>query len=321
MNNGIARRRLVKTLLMVITGAAAILGPRGSGLLNGQQPKAQIKLFTTPQATSAPPQGNASSAGRLKFAAASVRPGGVPEFGKNSYGINRVKCLGVDGELWTPNLNVVDPTPPRQGRCTGQNVPLMGLLMTAYASSPTVSVVGAPNADLTFYQIEAVADDPSRVTKGELKLMLQALLEDRFKARIHTTTMERDGFALTVAKAGIKFKETSGDEQMVSGKPILRGKYRMDAIVNFLTFLLGPVPIVDKTGLTGLYDMTFMVDEISPQSVDDGGRGGPGGPRPAREFSPPIPKAVEDQLGLHLERAKVPVETLVVDHLERATEN
>jgi len=94
--------------------------------------------------------------------------------------------------------------------------------------------------------------------------MLQALLEDRFKARVHTTTEQVDGFVLTIAKSGIKFKETSGDGQVVTGNPFLRGKYRMESIVTFLGFLLGPVPIVDRTGFTGLYDMTFVVDEISP---------------------------------------------------------
>jgi uncharacterized protein (TIGR03435 family) len=192
--------------------------------------------------------------------------------------------------------------------------------MTAYASSPTVGIVGSPFDGLTFYQIEAVADDPSHVTKAELKEMLQSLLEDRFKAQVHTTTREVDGFVLTIAKSGIKFKETSGDEQIVTGNPFLRGTYRMESIVKFLGILLGPVAIVDKTGLTGLYDMTFMVEEIRGLSVENEGRGGPGRQQ-AREFSPPVPKAVEDQLGLHMERAKVPVEILFVDHLERATEN
>jgi uncharacterized protein (TIGR03435 family) len=95
----------------------------------------------------------------------------------------------------------------------------------------------------------------------------------------------------------------------------------MEEIVKFLSLLLGRVPIVDNTGLTGVYDMTFEVDEIRPR--DDGtlGRGGPGTRPPEREFTTPIPRAVEDQLGLHLERAKVPVEVVVVDHLERPTEN
>jgi len=61
------------------------------------------------------------------------------------------------------------------------------------------------------FQIEAVAHDPEHVTKGELKLMLQTLLEDRFKVRAHLEMREVEGYNLTIAKSGIKFKETSVD--------------------------------------------------------------------------------------------------------------
>lgn len=166
-----------------------------------------------------------------------------------------------------------------------------------------------------------LCDRPPLTPQRSAIRLSNCLLEDRFKAQVHTTTREVDGFVLTVARSGIKFKETSGDDQIVTGNPFLRGKYRMESIVKFLGFLIGPVAIIDKTGLTGLYDMTFMVDEIRGLSAENEGRGGPGGRQQAREFSPPVPKAVEEQLGLHMERAKVPVEVLVVDHLERATEN
>jgi uncharacterized protein (TIGR03435 family) len=49
--------------------------------------------------------------------------------------------------------------------------------------------------------------------------MLQALLEDRFKARVHVEAREVDGYALTIAKSGIKFKETSGDATAGRGAP------------------------------------------------------------------------------------------------------
>jgi uncharacterized protein (TIGR03435 family) len=200
---------------------------------------------------------------------------------------------------------------------------VLSIVATAYASTPATGIgkVPLPNLDLTFYAIDAVAEDPSRVTKAELKQMLQSLLEERFKAQVHSTTRELDGYVLSVAQSGIKFKETSGNEQRADGSPSLRGKYRMEDVVNKLKFLLGRVPIVDKTGLEGLYDMTFAVEEISAAPALSGAESQL--PiRPAeREFSPPIPKAFEDQLGLHLERAQIPVEILVVDHLELPKEN
>lgn len=267
--------------------------------------------------SSASLQGNRASAARLKFSAASLRQAEVPGPGNNNQ-ITRIKCLGTDGLLWSPPY--IDPTPARQGRCTGATVPLNWLVQAAYGSSDVTNLVGSP-FDLVFYQIEAVAEDPARTTKAELQQMLQALLEDRFKAQVHTAVRELDGFALMIARSGIKFKETSEPEFPGSGSPSLHGGYRMVEIVRFLKNMDVPGPIMDKTGLTGLYHMDLTLDEIRNSVDESQGRGGPQTARRAREFTTPLPKAIEDQLGLHLERAKVPVQFIFVDHLELATEN
>ena len=159
--------------------------------------------------------------------------------------------------------------------------------------------------------------------------MLQSLLEDRFKARVHLETRASDGYVLTIAKSGIKFKETSGDATCNSSpRPLgVNGKCKMGTLTMRLqltldgrTFLLDYVPIADKTGLTGIYDINFALEEI--QLGGPAGARGPGGGAPSpRQFTTPIPKALEDQLGLHLERGKVPVEFVVVDHIEMPTEN
>jgi uncharacterized protein (TIGR03435 family) len=258
-----------------------------------------------------------------------------------------IKCLGADGQLWVPPY-VSDSTSPRRGRCTGKFVPVESLLVTAYASSRMVRVEGYPPGGLRgqwelppedrhplagYVGIEAVAHDPERVTKSELQQMLQALLEDRLKARVRTETRELDGYVLTIAQSGIKFKETNltspvtgylrevfGDRRGSASFGLygIDGSYTMQKVVNVLGRALGSVPIVDKTGLTGTYDMAFGLEEIpSPGGSAEGGRRG-GGPQNqgTPQFKTPVPKAVEDQLGLHLERAKVQVEFIVVDHVE-----
>jgi uncharacterized protein (TIGR03435 family) len=205
-----------------------------------------------------------------------------------------------------------------------------------------VRLVGFPFGALTFVQIEGVADDPERVTKGELQQMLQTLLEDRFKARVHTELREVDGYVLTIAKSGIKFKETSGETNIVSadptvlvpaaglqqpgkpdtdpvpGEPLLHGRYTMEGVVKFLGNV-GFAPVADKTGLTSVYDINFELEEIL-SAVESQGRGGPQN-QPPPQFTTPVPKALEDELGLHLERGKVAVEFIVVDHLEMPAEN
>jgi uncharacterized protein (TIGR03435 family) len=199
------------------------------------------------------------------------------------------------------------------------------------------------NDDKAMYQFQAVAPDPSRVTKAELQEMLQTLLRDRFKLRSHRETRQLDGFLMVVAKGGIKFKETLLDEQTPSLRPqdpnapppvgdatqpvirpsILKGRYGMTQLAGFVSSLMvngreNFIPVLDKTDLPGIYDITLRIDMISRPSSGDGQRGGSGSrPLPAT----PIPSALEQQLGLHLEPGKVPMDFEVIDHIEKATEN
>jgi len=168
------------------------------------------------------------------------------------------------------------------------------------------AIAGMPRSlEQAEFQINALADNPDRVTKGELKLMLQTLLEDRFKARVHLETREVDGYVLTIAKSGIKFKETSGAATCSSSARPFRviGKcgmepltMRMELTLDGRTSLLDYVPIADKTGLAGIYDINFELEEI-PFGGPGGTRGAGGGATPARQFTTPLPKALEDQRG------------------------
>ena len=100
---------------------------------------------------------------------------------------------------------------------------------------------------------------------------------------------------------------------------LVQGNFTMPSLAfNFLKDYLG-MPVADKTDIPAVYGIKLKVDTIFPYS-QEGARFGPG-QRRVPEFNPPLPKALEDQLGLQLERAKVQVEVLVIDHLEKATEN
>ena len=100
----------------------------------------------------------------------------------------------------------------------------------------------------------------------------------------------------------------------------------MREVISFLRQLLmtsnsGPPPIADNTGLMGTYNVDFVLEEVqlSPPAGGTGVRGG-GSPQ-ERQFTPPVPKALEEQLGLRLERGKAPAEFVVIDHIEQPTEN
>jgi uncharacterized protein (TIGR03435 family) len=278
-------------------------------------------------------QSTDAGAARPRFGAASVRP--LPSLldqagnrvpGVPTRKITLIKCLGVDGQLWVP-FYAQDPTPPRRGRCTGQAVPVDMLVVTAYASSPLVRLVGfslnTPSGP-SLVQIEAVAENPDRVTKAELQQMLRVMLEDRFKARVHFETRELDGYVLTIAKSGIKFKEIPGEATPAAcGRPnpwSASGPCTMQMVVKRLVDAVR-VPIDDKTGLTGTYDIDFRLEDPLLAANAPGVRGGGGQQDQPLPFNPPVPKAVENQLGLHLEPAKLQVEFIVIDNLELPAEN
>jgi uncharacterized protein (TIGR03435 family) len=277
-------------------------------------------------------QSNATPDPRFHFEASSLRLFPLLKFASEHP--TRLRCRAADGELF-PNPSNRDAVP--LGRCTGTFFP-SELIEMAYASESMFKMTGVPaefdvGAEWA-YQIQAVAPNPSRVTKVELQKMLQALLRDRFKLKTHREMREVDGFHLMVATGGIKFKETSLDEQSAVLQPqddrapvpppeeiypvMMKGRFGMKQFAEGGT--LGTLldrPVVDKTNLPGVYEITFLIELIMPTGI---GRGA-GEPASRLQTSASIPKALEQQLGLRLQPAKVPVEFLIIDHIEKATEN
>jgi uncharacterized protein (TIGR03435 family) len=199
------------------------------------------------------------------------------------------------------------------------------------------------------YDIQARSEkkDP---TKDEMRLMMRALLAERFKLAVHTETKEVPVFALTVVrpgKTGPKLQahpvgdSCSSDasaelnpsrsgpappEAVKGGFPAVCGgilyvpgtgvgrlsfgarNLSMAAIANAMPSwgALGR-PVVDKTGLTGMWD---FVMEFTPEGSGD-----------AVASGPTFLQALKEQLGLKLESEKGPVDSLVVDHVERPSAN
>jgi uncharacterized protein (TIGR03435 family) len=183
------------------------------------------------------------------------------------------------------------------------------------------------------YTIEArVADaDVARwktLSVNQRELAMQAMLEDRFKMKSHHETRMMAGFALVVAKNGPKFKESipgdlyPGGLKGVNGGPWLgivetapgveTGQHvSMEELADYLS-MMERRPVTDQTGLKGFYDFKFTVETPDPSTTADS----------AMPDWPSIVTMILEQLGLKLESgAKVPVEYLVVDHIERPTEN
>jgi len=287
---------------------------------------------------------------RLEFAAASIRRENI-----DTHTAGAFNCKGIDGELFPMSTYLQDITPPTpQGRCISEKIALDTIISRLFSSSPKAftggpiqqTVVGVPDAMLQppYFQIHATAENPSRATKAELQQMFQNLLMDRFKLRIRREIRQMDGYILTVAKSGFKFKEASGPESITGklsqGPRGIKGNVRMEGVVTTLQGMLGriagqwinrpnvgdfirSVPVDDRTGLKGLYDITINISTVETTAAGGGaaGRNGGGAGYPPLVLDPPLPKALEEQLGLLLTPGKVPVEHIVVEHIEMPSEN
>jgi uncharacterized protein (TIGR03435 family) len=243
------------------------------------------------------------------------------------------------------------------GRLTLNCQGLMGLIRAAYLlhgapgafaeSVLSTPIEGGPDwVRSERYTIDAKADDGSSSTALMQGPMMQALLEDRFKLKIHRQTREIPIWALTLAKGGPKlarFQEGScipvAITSLPTPQPLAPGETRCEVVAGlsgpnmvinaqgvtidefsrvFLNIVAGR-PIIDKTGLTG----RFTIDlEYAPPPVDPARTGlaalqaAAGEPTAAEIFT-----AIQEQLGLKLEPAKGPGEFLVIDHVERPSEN
>jgi uncharacterized protein (TIGR03435 family) len=206
---------------------------------------------------------------------------------------------------------------PGGERFSATNVILDALILVAYEVDPRQLSGSALTAFKSGgYDIEAKAD--RAVSRDEMRLMLQALLADRFKLKIRRETKDRPVYALVVAKGGPKFHE--GNAGVEGGGRGSNGQYLFRNI-SMTHFVLGigkglDRPIINKTGLQGTYDFELA---FTPEGVGQGDRNGRE-PGPAPD-GPSLFTALQEQLGLRLESATAPVDYLIVDHVEEPSAN
>jgi uncharacterized protein (TIGR03435 family) len=165
---------------------------------------------------------------------------------------------------------------------------------------------------LSTTRFDIAARAPVAVTMEEARIMWQALLEDRFKLKLHRETRVLPVYTLVVGKNGPKIRAAEGEGQSGTweGKGQLTAK--KESMARFADALSRRMdrPVVDETGLSGAYD--FVLDLLRDESHGD----------PGPNYDGAIFTALQDQLGLKLEAKKQPVEILVIDHAEKLpTEN
>lgn len=151
--------------------------------------------------------------------------------------------------------------------------------------------------------------------------LLRPLLADRFQVSFHRETRMLPVYLLVVAKGGPKLQKTRDDEPQGTryGNMIVGTKYDITRLANDLSGNLN-LPVVDKTGLTGNYDIDLKWTPDAAQ-LDFGDIRPPADPPPFDPNRPEIFTAIKEQLGLELKAEKGPVEVIVIDHVERPSAN
>jgi uncharacterized protein (TIGR03435 family) len=245
-------------------------------------------------------------------------------FAKDEFEVTSVKPNtsgnGVSGGCHgtTSKPGAGDPSSIPLGRCLVKAGRLSHLIAIAYEIN-LQNVKGGPDWvwGIDRFDVEGIAENPSTATESQLLLMLQNLLVDRFQLRIHRETTQSSGSALVIAKNGPKLKESVGegkrslrmsgaaifkpdtiDQKNLNQNTIIAERVPISQLAITLTRLPDVGPVVDKTGLQGIYD--FKITWEPGESLN---------------------AVLQEQLGLRLEPQKVPIETLIIDSATKPAAN
>jgi uncharacterized protein (TIGR03435 family) len=299
-----------RKLLLAAAGIAAVAGPVVFGLLNIPQVRAQ-----STQTTGAP---------LPSFEVASIKPNRSQE-----------------------DRFFISMAP---GRFTATGATTKFLIEEAY-NVKDFQVSGGPSwINSERYDIDAKEEDslveelqklPPDQRAEQIRLRVQSLLADRFKLTFHREAKELPVYALVVAKNGPKIQEAKPGDSYPNGVKGLDGRAHgglmrmgrgqltgqaipLASLAMMLSQQLGRT-VLDKTGLKGKYDFTLQWTPDQTQGAmlmgPEGGRPATDNPPPPESSGPSIFTAIQEQLGLKLESQKGPVEILVIDHVEKPSEN
>ena len=335
MGNHAAGKQNKTRKLLAIASALVLAATLIAISLRAQAPKGQAPAAQPPT-----PQWQIDAGGKMEFDVASVKRDTRPE----------------SPATRTANmpLGPQDAFTPTGGLFSINERTLEAYVIFAYklgAEQDQAFVKQAPKWALdNRYDIQARG--PGNPTKDQYRLMVQALLADRFKLALHMETRQLPVYALVLNKAGKLGPQLKPHPDDVScpatpsphpagpapapfcGALLMwpvNGQWHarmmnltMEQIAHHLNTPVGTGwggldhrPIVDQTGLSGKFDFDI---EFTPET----NRNSPS--RPAADaqpevFGPTFLDALKDQLGLKLVKQTAPVQVFVIDHVERPTEN
>ena len=224
-----------------------------------------------------------------------------------------------------------DPASPGKGfggaprKFQTHNTTLNDLIMFAYDVNAKQILNGPAWMETDKFDITTGQPDaPGSPNAAQLKLMLRKLLQSRFAMKYHTDTKEMSAYVLTVAKGGPKMTKSEADPNNLGafgfrqlGNLIVRNQTMADVAHGFQGAVFDR-PVVDQTGLQGRWDFSL---KWTPDDTQFAVFNVKIVPNDAADAPPPIFTAIQEQIGLKLEAGKPQVDVMVLDHVEKPSEN
>ena len=209
------------------------------------------------------------------------------------------------------------------GRFLTKGTTLDDLLMYAY-SVHTKQIAGGPDwLESQRFDIEAKPDTPGSASDKQNRAMMRKLLVSRFNLKFHEEKRDLSAFVLSVNKGGPKL-DKSEDDPNTPSTFAFRGLgnlvFRSISMPDFASWMQTVLdrPVVDRTELKGRYQGVL---KWNPDETQFAIFGPPPHPSTAADAPPELSQAIQQQLGLRLDAAKTPVAVMVIDHVEKPSEN
>ncbi|HUA21168.1 MAG TPA: TIGR03435 family protein [Bryobacteraceae bacterium] len=207
------------------------------------------------------------------------------------------------------------------------NVTVHDLINLAYWLHPKQVTGGPAWMESEKYDMAGKPDAPGQPNVDQMKMMIQKLLADRFQLKFHFEKRDLAAYAVRTAKTGAKIIRSQDDPKglpgfyfgrAASGTTLTFRNSPMSQVTAVLQNFLDK-PVVDQSGLSEKYDFTLTFTLDPAQAVRLGGAPVPAADNP--DAAPDVFAAFEQQLGLKLDSTKAPVNVMVIDKVERPSEN
>jgi uncharacterized protein (TIGR03435 family) len=286
-----------RKVLLAVAATTAVAGPVLIGILHVPPSRAQsqnggsVLTFEVASVKRADPNSENTSIRMIPGGGMNIENGSLKQIIGFAYDVREFQISGGPGWLGSERYDIL-------------------------AKSPS------PDAPVDMRQM---TDEQRRLFLEQIRQRMRALLEERFQLAVHRDSKELPVYALVVGKNGHKLKE-SQLEASRQGLRITRGQMNADGSTTelFAKTLANVVgrPVLDRTGLKGRYDfkLEWTPDPGGPMARIGPGEG-PAGGNPPDLSGPSIFTAVQEQLGLKLESTRGPAEIIVIDRVEKASEN